>query len=376
MLFDVQKTTWQTIAAEVIGRIESGELTPGSRIEPEEELAARMGVSRNTAHRALSELQRQGLLIRQRRWGTVVADRAATQTIGRIAYMVDFTSNRLQSEIMTHIEHDLDEGTRLVVATGRNDLDREAENLRKLRDEVDGIICYPCDGDGNAGAFRAVADSGFPLVLIDRAPRGCEDIAVLTDNVQATQIAIADLIARGHQRIAFFGTNNLFALSIRERFNGYRAAVAELAYDTKPYERWIPVHLDGNDETMVQAVTDALIAMRTMPEPPTAAFCSQDWLAVALIEACGVAGLEVGVDFGIATYNDFGPSFFRQPWRLDRVIQQMDLVSLTAINRLRSLIKGESIPKGPIRVPARFLPAETSRAVLDSSLNASRGATT
>jgi hypothetical protein len=61
---------------------------------------------------------------------------------------------------------------------------------------------------------------------------------------------------------------------------------------------------------------------------------------------------------------------------LDRVIQQMDLVSLTAINRLRSLIKGESIPKGPIRVPARFLPAETSRAVLDSSLNASRGATT
>lgn len=362
--------TWRKIADEISSRIGSGELAPGARIESEEDMATRLGVSRHTAHRALHELQRQGLVVRQRRWGTVVADRRAEPAKGRIAYLVDWTGNRFQADVMTHIEHALEDGTRLVVATSRNDHEREAENLTKLRDEVDGIVCYPCDGDANAEAFRALAESGYPLVLVDRAPRGCEDFVVLTDNEAATQEAVADLIKRGHRRIAFFGTNNPSAQSIRERFLGYRAAVEPLGYVTKPYERWIPVHLGGNDESMVQAVSDALVAMRALPEPPTAAFCTQDWLAVALLEACAALGLEVGVDFGIATYNDFGEAFFRQPWRLDRIVQRMDHVSLTAVERLRALLNGERIPRGPVRVPARFLPAETARAVLDSSLSA------
>lgn len=349
---------------------------PGDRIESEEEMAARLGVSRHTAHRAMHELQRQGLVVRQRRWGTVVAQPRSEPAKQRIAYLVDWTANRFQTELVTHIEHGLDEGTRLMVATSRNDPEREAEHLRKLQEEVDGIICYPCDGDANAKVILQIAESGYPLVLVDRAPRGCEDFVVLTDNELASQTAVADLINRGHRRIAFFGTNNPSAQSIRERVVGYRGAVERFGYPTKSYERWIPVHLDGNDESMAQSVSDALVAMRALPEPPTAAFCAQDWLAVALVEACGHLGLEVGVDFGIATYNDFGEAFFRQPWRLDRVVQQMDLVSLTAIDRLRALMRGDQIPRGPVRVPARFIPAETARAILDSSLTAPSSATT
>jgi len=370
----VQRMTWRRIADGISERIASGELTPGARIEAEEEMAARLGVSRHTAHRALHELQRQGLVVRQRRWGTVVAQPKASAAKNRIGYLVDWTGNRFQADVMAHIEHALEPGTRMVVATSRNDHEREAENLLKLQDEVDGIICYPCDGDVNAGAFQDVAQSGYPLVLVDRAPRGCEDLVVLTDNQAASQEAVGDLIQRGHKYIAFFGTNNPSAQSIRERFVGYRAAVSTLGYSSKPYERWIPVHLGGNDESMVQAVSDALVAMRNLPEPPTAAFCVQDWLTVALMEACAGLDLEVGVDFGIATYNDFGDAFFRHPWRLDRVVQQMDLVSTAAIERLGALMRGESIEKGPVRVPARFLPAETSRDVLVSSLNAPSGA--
>ncbi len=370
---DVQKMTWRRIADELSGRIESGELPAGSRIESEEDMAARLNVSRHTAHRALHELQRLGLVVRQRRWGTVVADR---QALGkkRIAYLVDFAANRFQADIMTHIEHALEDGSRLLVATSRNDPEREAEHLAKLREEVDGIVCYPADGDDNARAFLDLAETGYPLVLVDRAPRGCEDLVVLTDNVQASQHAVSDLIARGHRRIAFFGNNDDHAQSNRERFLGYRAAVEPLGYATKPYERWLPVDLGGNSESMAQSVADALVAMRALPEPPTAAFCVQDWLAAGLIEACAAQGLEVGIDFGIATYNDFGPAFFRQPWRLDRVEQQMEDVSNVAVERLRALMRGETLQKGPVRVPAKFHPAEDARAILASSLSAPRGA--
>ncbi len=364
--------TWRRIADELSGRIESGELPAGTRIESEEDMATRLGVSRHTAHRALHELQRLGLLHRQRRWGTVVADRSRSLEKKRIAYLADFTSNRFQADILMHIEHALEDGARLVVATSKNDPEREAEHLTKLSQEVDGIICYPAEGDANSSAILALAKSGFPLVLVDRAPRGCEGLVVLTDNVQASQHAVTDLIERGHRHIAFFGNNNAAAQSNRERYLGYRAAVDGLGYPTRPYERWIPVDLGGNSESMVQAISDAFIAMRSLPEPPTAAFCVQDWLAVGLLEACATQGLEIGVDFGIATYNDFGPTFFRQPWRLDRVVQQMEDISVTAVERLRALMRGETLAPGPVRVAAKFHPAQESGEILASSLGAPR----
>lgn len=353
----MERTTWRKIAADLTEKIESGELAPGARIETEEALAARLGVSRHTAHRALHELQRLGLIARQRRWGSVVAS-ATPRKSNRVAYLVDFANIRFQGDLMMHIEHALSEDTRLIVSTSKGDAKREAENLERIVEEVDGIICYPADGDSNADAFNKLADSGYPLVLIDRAPRGCEHLVVLTDNQQASQNAVEQLKQRGHQRIAFFGSNNDTAQSIRERHMGYEVAVSDLDYATGPYERWIPLDLEKSPESMFQSVIDALVAMRHLPEPPTAAFCVHDRLAMGLIEACALLNLNIGGDFDIATFNDYGHMFLRQHWRFSRIIQQMDLMSVSAVNRLNALMRGEQIPRGPLRIPAQFIPAE------------------
>ncbi|MGV9196551.1 GntR family transcriptional regulator [Arcanobacterium canis] len=54
-----------------------GELTPGTLIENEIDLAQRVGVSRPTARRAMQTLVDRGLLLRKRGTGSVVAPRAA-----------------------------------------------------------------------------------------------------------------------------------------------------------------------------------------------------------------------------------------------------------------------------------------------------------
>lgn len=362
----MERATWRRIAEELAARIESGDLPPGTRIEPEETLATRLSVSRHTAHRALHELQRQGLLVRRPRVGTVVAERATGRKC-RVAYLVDTAGSRFQSEIMMHIEHALDEGARLVVSTSKNDPEREAENLRKLTDEVDGIICYPADGDANAEAFNRLAESGFPLVLVDRAPRGCEHLVVMTDNTQASEHAVRKLIAGGHRRIAFFGSNNDQAQSIRERYLGYRAAVADLGYATRPFERWIPLAPDDHPEQMYQAVIDALTTMRIGENPPTAAFSVQDRITMGLIEACAALNLTIGVDFDIATYNDYGPMFLRHHRRMDRILQQVDQISVMAVDRLYALMRGQPVDKGPVRIPALFAPSEDMHTVLNPS---------
>ncbi|RYG29823.1 LacI family transcriptional regulator, partial [bacterium] len=242
--------------------------------------------------------------------------------------------------------------------------------LSTLPEDVDGIICYPVDGDANSQAFLDLANSGYPLVLLDRAPRGCEHLVVQTDNFRASELAVTDLMDRGHRRIAFFGSSNDRAQSVRERFLGYRKTVESLDYDTRAYERWIPLLLEESSELMYQTISDGFAVMRGLPEPPTAAFCIQDRLASGVLDACQTYGLEVGIDFGVATFNDFGPSFFRYPQRIDRVVQRMEEVSETAISRLRALIRGEDPGAGPVRIDAQFFPAEDPRKILTSSLYA------
>jgi len=348
----MRKPAWKVIVDDVAGQIASGAIPAGQKLEPEAEMALRLRVSRHTAHRAIHELQRMGLVARQRRWGTVVLERS-TERKHRIGYLADFTSNLFQTHLLTNIEGSLQGTDRLLIATSRNDSELEAEHIRALVTEVDGLIVYPAEGDANATLFQEIHASGFPMVLIDRAPRGCEEMVVLTDNVEASKSAIRGLVEAGHKHIAFFGTNNDRAQSIRERHDGYVSAVP--SHDVK-LERWIHMNLDDNPASMYQAVADALIAMRGRDPKPTAAFCTQDWLARAVILACNEDKLMVGQDFAIATYNDFGDSFFPFAQRLVRIEQQVDEISRIAMARLYARISGQAVEPGPIRVQARVTP--------------------
>ncbi|MCO5089408.1 UTRA domain-containing protein [Bosea sp. (in: a-proteobacteria)] len=51
----------------------SGEWPPGTNVPPEHALMEELGASRMTVHRALTQLAREGLIVRRRRSGTVVA---------------------------------------------------------------------------------------------------------------------------------------------------------------------------------------------------------------------------------------------------------------------------------------------------------------
>jgi DNA-binding LacI/PurR family transcriptional regulator len=345
--------TWKSIAEDVRSRIESGELAAGERLATEEELAERYGVSRHTAHRALNELQRQGLLVRQRRWGTVVAERNRRRT-GRIGFLVDYSYGVFQADLMRAIEHSLAEDGSLMISDSKNDPVREATQLLRMRDEVDGVVCYPTGGSDNIPIFQELIDSGFPIVFVDRAPYGLEGHAVLTDHESGARSAVQELVDRGHKRIAYFGGDNEHVQSVRERRSGYLSVID---FDPRPYSRSIVLELERRPELMIQGVFDALAAMRMLPDPPTAAFCVQDCFTVSLLEACSLQGLRIPEDLEVACFNDFRPVTLRFPSRLHRVVQRADEIGRTAVERLYALIDGQEVSPGPERVPTDFYPA-------------------
>jgi GntR family transcriptional regulator, histidine utilization repressor len=61
----------------ILARIDAGELQVGDRVPSENELVKAMRISRMTAHRALRDLTRDGILERHTGVGTFVADRRA-----------------------------------------------------------------------------------------------------------------------------------------------------------------------------------------------------------------------------------------------------------------------------------------------------------
>lgn len=65
---------YQVIRSQLEAKIHSGELAPGARLPTEAELQAEHGVSRATAQKALNDLAQAGLVVRQRRAGTRVAE--------------------------------------------------------------------------------------------------------------------------------------------------------------------------------------------------------------------------------------------------------------------------------------------------------------
>lgn len=80
---------YREIAAELRAAIERGDYRPGDRLPTEHELAARYGVNRGTANRALDLLRRDGLVESARALGTRVAEPPVRLPIGRYGAVVD-----------------------------------------------------------------------------------------------------------------------------------------------------------------------------------------------------------------------------------------------------------------------------------------------
>jgi GntR family transcriptional regulator len=85
----VQRTPrYEQLIAAIEGLIRAGRLAPGAVLPRESDLAERLGLSRQTVGRALSELARRGLLRRRRGIGTFVAGPQVAQPLGRLSSFV------------------------------------------------------------------------------------------------------------------------------------------------------------------------------------------------------------------------------------------------------------------------------------------------
>jgi LacI family transcriptional regulator len=131
--------------------------------------------------------------------------RRADQRTGTIGLLVEDVANEFFASIHRGVEEVARQRGVAVIAAS---LDRDPNLERDLvtafaSRRVDGLLLAPTAAE--QGYLTNELRSGWPMVCIDRQPRGVDIDAVVTDNREAAAMGVEHLIAHGHERIAFIG---------------------------------------------------------------------------------------------------------------------------------------------------------------------------
>ena len=246
---------YEQICDYIIDEIAGARLRPGDRIPTEQELASTFAVSRITIRRAMSRLQRDGLIERFRGKGTFVTDRAPHLAAAarpdaanaaprsapprprrRIGFIIPEVSDLFGVRMLNGIddrcqEYDID----LSIRRSHGSIEIEARTITAwIEASLDGIIVFPSHGEFyNPTLLRAVLN-GFPIVLVDRTLSGIPVPSVLTDHYEASRTITRWLLAQGHQSIAFVSPTVTGTSSLEERQRGFHEALLETRQSAPP----------------------------------------------------------------------------------------------------------------------------------------------
>ncbi len=351
---------WKHIADAIRARIESGDLPPGTPLPSETELAQQYGVCRVTAHRAMFELQRLGLVARKRKLGTFVAEPPPAKPIF-VAAVFPFVHDYPQVEYLRGIRSALPDQYNLLLCETHNDPHREAQYLRRMQHEADGIIIYPTCDPKNTALLQRLLENGKPVVCVDRQPDGVQCDVVMTDNYRSSLVGLRYLVENGHRTIAHFTDDALYVSSVRERYEAYLQAMQEAGNeDVSLLVRFFPSHVGIKLDYLAQAVYDALFTLLHQPRPVTAVFCLHDYYMVAILEACDRMGVAVPEELEVLSFADAPPLMTRVTRSVHRLVQQVYEMGRTAALRLKRRVEGEVMLSEVITTLASFHPAERS----------------
>jgi LacI family transcriptional regulator len=182
---------------------------------------------------------------------------------------------------------------------------RQAEVMRSMREH--GALGYIlCPAIGTDDQFLAeVAAWRLPVVTAMRRLRVAWASSVAPDNPGGARRATEHLLRLGHRRIAFLGGRAGMVVQ-EDRLAGWAGALAAagIGADTA-----LVVETNPNREGGFAALQQVL----ALAEPPTAALCFNDVVAIGAIYALGARGLRVGREFAVIGFDDIADARLIQP---------------------------------------------------------------
>lgn len=276
---------------------------PGTHPRTISDLAASLGVSAMTIHRAiagkpdiasgtrtriLEEIERLG-------WRPNIAARGLRQ--GRTYTLGLLVSNVAASflpEVMLGVDRAAEAGGyHTFVSVHEHDPSRAEHHLRTLQSKgVDGIVVYPTEAGTELAVLNEIART-TPVAVVMRDLEGYLGPCVVGDDRMGGRLAISHLLQMGHRRIGFVGYTGSGFSSLRQL--GAEETLAEAGLALVP--AW------SMCVSRQEVAPDAAEQLLRQQNRPSAIFCASDRLAARVIQAAVSLGIEVPRDLSVVGYN-------------------------------------------------------------------------
>lgn len=327
------------------------------------DVAREANVSVATVSRALNGHENVAEQVRKR--VLEVADRlrysphhAARSLSSRRTHTIGVVLPDLYGEFFSGLMRGIDQvarerGLHLLVSSYHGNRAEQGAVVRAMRGRVDGLLLMSpfVDGHGTPdGGPDGDMEPTMPALLINSGlpAGGCTVLNV--DGYGGAREMVRHLVGAGHRRIAFIAgpADNFDA---HERLRGYRAALAELLPDTRP---WV---LDGDFSEA--AGHRAGHALASGDERPDAVFAANDMMALGCLFAFNQAGVSVPGDIALAGFDDIPLARYVHP---ALTTMRVDIAGLGGL-ALRTLLQAGHEPGTSLSVsPELVVRASSCRA--------------
>ena len=292
------------------------------------DIARRLNVSSTTVWRALngrprvSPRTKQLILDEVARTGyrpSLVAQNLSSGRTQTLGVVVPTIANSVYAALVRAVEQAaFDRGYSIILCDTDFNFDREQQYVDLLmRRRVEGVLLIPF-AKGTAADethLSRLARAGINVVCMQQRLPDSNLPQVAPDNFGAARDMTRHLIQLGHRRIAFFhGGLPPWYVSMCERYEGYRAALAEAGLEEDPR---LVVEAGSFESILVGEegafYSDRVTALLGSDDRPTAVFAPVDVLAIKVMAAIGALGMRVPEDVAVAGFDDIKMSAYTDP---------------------------------------------------------------
>jgi LacI family transcriptional regulator len=244
----------------------------------------------------------------------------------------------------------------VVLASTLHLRDRAITQLARLSNgTTDGaVLILP---EESSEEIRALAESGYPLVLVDPLERPDEVMSTVSAaNALGGRTATEHLLSLGHRRIGVITGVPDWLASV-ERLSGHRAALASVGVPPDPA---LVVECDWATE----GGETAAAVLLDRAEPPTAIFAFNDNMAVGVLRAAHARGLRVPQDLSVVGFDDAEHASTATP-ALTTVRQPLAEMGRMAASLLLRLLDNRHAEPLRIELETRLVVRDSTAATAD-----------
>ncbi|MGI3784110.1 MAG: LacI family DNA-binding transcriptional regulator [Janthinobacterium lividum] len=184
----------------------------------------------------------------------------------------------------------------VLMSNSARDTGREQRYLREYAERrVAGLLVIP--NDQVSEADHQLRHDDIPMVVIDRAERGPDELSVAVDDLVGGSLQADHLRRLGHRRIAYVG-NPEAALPVRARFAGFSARLDQALGPVELEVVPAPLTVEAGVEVGRE------LAARPASDRPTAVAAAVDLLAIGVLQGLLSEGVRVPGDMSLVGYDD------------------------------------------------------------------------